>query len=108
MAKQKASRERCPLCGDEFATRAEREEHKEIVHSTMNRKSNLDTAPGSGRRSSDDIEPADGTPTTELPPGAEDRVTQSSPRGSAPRELDSRNSGARNSGSRAKSKRAGK
>jgi hypothetical protein len=102
MARQKASRERCPLCGEEFATRAEHEEHKEIVHSTMNRKTNLDTGRGSGHGSAD-IEPADGTPTTELPPGAEALVKQS-----APRELGSQNSAARNPGGRAKSKRAGK
>ena len=88
MAKQKASRERCLLCGAEFATRAEHEEHKEIVHSTMTRKTNLEVV-----RDSDDIEPVDGTPTTELPPGAEALVKQSS---------------TRNPGGRAKSKRAGK
>jgi hypothetical protein len=103
MAKQKASRERCPLCGEEFATRAEHEEHKEIVHSTLNRKTNLEIV-----RDSDDIEPADGTPTTELPLGAEALVKQSSTRTAAPRDLGSRNSGSRNSGGRAKSKRAGK
>ncbi|MGA8143218.1 MAG: hypothetical protein WB987_04940 [Candidatus Acidiferrales bacterium] len=88
MAKQKTSREICPLCGKEFASRAEHDEHKEIVHNTMNRKTNLDA--GHNPR---EIEPADNKPTTELPPGEENLERASSPKESK---------------SAAKSKRAGR
>jgi hypothetical protein len=74
MSNQKLNRETCPLCGKDFATRAERDEHSKIVHSTMNRKTNLESQHSGG-----DIEPADNAPTTELPPGAEERVRQSRP-----------------------------
>jgi hypothetical protein len=74
MPSEKMNRETCPLCGKDFATSAERDEHSKIVHSTMNRKTNLKSEHGGS-----DIEPADNKPTTELPPGAEDRVRQSRP-----------------------------
>jgi hypothetical protein len=78
MARHKPNRVVCALCGKEFATSAEHEEHRKIVHNTMDNKTNL------GGRSTDprDIEPADDTPTTELPPGAESSVNQGGPRNS--------------------------
>ncbi len=74
MAKAKVNRETCPLCGKDFAMRAERDEHSKIVHTTMNRKTNLESERDS--KLGGDIEPADNKPTTELPPGAENRVRQ--------------------------------
>jgi hypothetical protein len=61
-----------PLCGNEFGTSAEHEEHKKIVHNVMGKKTNLSAQKINPR----DLEPADDTPTTELPPGAEDAVNQ--------------------------------
>jgi|HubBroStandDraft_4_1064222.scaffolds.fasta_scaffold1027481_1 hypothetical protein len=79
MADQKENRVMCPLCGKDFATRADQEEHKRIVHNTMDKKTNL-----SGSRTNPrDLEPADDTPTTELPPGAESAVNQGGPRSSS-------------------------
>jgi len=88
MADQKVNRIMCPLCGKDFATRAEHEEHKRIVHDTMDKKTSL----GGHGADPRDIEPADDTPTTELPPGAESTVNQSG--------------GPRNSSGASKSKRA--
>ena len=74
----KPNRVMCPLCGKDFATSAEHEEHRKIVHNTMDKKTNLSRS----RTDPRDLEPADDTPTTELPPGAESTVNQGSPRGS--------------------------
>jgi uncharacterized Zn finger protein (UPF0148 family) len=75
MAPQKTNRVVCPLCGKEFATSAQHEEHKKIVHDTMDKKTN----PGGRTTDPRDLEPADDTPTTELPPGAESSVSQAGP-----------------------------
>jgi|GEM_PF-4403127 len=75
MAPQKTNRVVCPLCGKEFATSAQHEEHKKIVHNTMDKKTNL----GGQRTQPRDLEPADDTPTTELPPGAESSVNLGGP-----------------------------
>ncbi len=82
---QNTGREICPLCGKEFGSRAEHEEHKEFVHTTMNKKTTLAPDRGAGHEARD-IEPADNKPTTELPPGDESAPGQSRPRngGSAP------------------------
>jgi hypothetical protein len=90
MENPKPNRVMCPLCGKDFATRADQEEHKRIVHNTMDKKTNL----GGHRTDPRDFEPADDTPTTELPPGAESAVNQGS--------------GARSSARAPKSKGAGK
>jgi hypothetical protein len=76
MARQKRNRVVCALCGKEFDTRVEHEEHRKIVHNVMDKKTDL-----GGRRTTDprDLEPADDTPTTELPPGAESSVSQGGP-----------------------------
>lgn len=79
MKNPKLNRVMCPLCGEDFATSAEHEEHKKIVHNTMDKKTHL----GGHRTDPRDLEPADDTPTTELPPGAESAVNQGSPRSSA-------------------------
>jgi len=68
-ASQKVSQVVCALCGKEFGTSAEHEEHWKFVHNTMNKKTSLGT-PGE----TSDLEPADNKPTTELPPGAENEV----------------------------------
>ena len=107
---RKPSRVVCALCGDEFATSAEHEEHKKIVHNTMDKKTTLsghqedpreassqrhDDARGSEHRGDPrDLEPADNTPTTELPPGTENNVSQQG--------------GSRPSGGHVKSKGAGR
>jgi len=91
MARHKTNRVVCPLCAEEFGTSAEHEEHKRIVHNVMDRKTNL-TAQTTNPR---DLEPADDTPTTELPPGAENTVNQGGPQPSG-------------SGARRKSKGAGR
>jgi hypothetical protein len=80
MARQKRNRIVCALCGKEFDTSAEHEEHRKIVHNTMDKKTSLGS-----RRGSDplDLEPVDDTPTTELPPGAESSVNQAGPQPSA-------------------------
>jgi uncharacterized Zn finger protein (UPF0148 family) len=80
MARHKTNRVLCPLCGNEFATTAEHEEHKKIVHNVMGKKTNLST-----QTNPRDLEPADDTPTTELPPGAENTVNQGSTRPSGAR-----------------------
>ena len=72
MARHKTNRVVCPLCGNEFGTSAEHEEHKKIVHNVMGKKTNL----GVQKTDPRDLEPADDTPTTELPPGAENTVNQ--------------------------------
>jgi hypothetical protein len=72
MAHHKTNRVLCPLCGKEFGTSAEHEEHKRIVHNVMDKKTNLSAQKTNPR----DLEPADDTPTTELPPGAESAVNQ--------------------------------
>ena len=72
MARHKTNRVLCPLCGKEFGTSAEHEEHKRIVHNVMDKKTNLSAQKTNPR----DLEPADDTPTTELPPGAESAVNQ--------------------------------
>jgi uncharacterized Zn finger protein (UPF0148 family) len=72
MARQKTNRVVCSLCGKEFSTSAEHEEHKKIVHNVMDKKTNLSPQKTYPR----DLEPADDTPTTELPPGAENTVNQ--------------------------------
>jgi uncharacterized Zn finger protein (UPF0148 family) len=72
MARHKVNRVVCPLCGKEFGTSAEHEEHKKIVHNVMDKKTNLGPQTTNPR----DLEPADDTPTTELPPGAENTVNQ--------------------------------
>ena len=72
MADQKTNQVICPLCGTGFGTSAQHEEHRKIVHNVMNKKTNL----GGHGTDSRDIEPADNTPTTELPPGAENTVDQ--------------------------------
>jgi len=77
-ARQKVNHVVCALCGKEFATSAEHEEHQKIVHNTMNKKTSLGEHGGATR----DLEPADNKPTTELPPGAENAVKQSGPRNS--------------------------
>jgi len=76
MARQRTNRVVCALCGKEFGTSAEHEEHRKIVHNVMDKKTNL-----AGGHSTDprDLEPADDTPTTELPPGAESSVSQAGP-----------------------------
>jgi hypothetical protein len=82
MARRKSNRVACALCGKEFATSAEHEEHQKIVHNVMDKKTEL-----SGRATDPrEIEPADDTPTTELPPGAENAVNQGTPQtsGSGP------------------------
>ncbi len=76
MARQKTNRVVCPLCGKEFGTSAEHEEHRKIVHNVMDKKTNL----GAQKTNPRDLEPADDTPTTELPPGAENTVEQGGPR----------------------------
>jgi uncharacterized Zn finger protein (UPF0148 family) len=91
MARHKTNRVVCPLCGNEFGTSAEHEEHKRIVHNVMDKKTNLNAQKTDPR----DLEPADDTPTTELPPGAENTVNQGGPRPSG-------------SGARRKSKGAGR
>ena len=91
MARQKRNRVVCALCGNEFGTSAEHEEHRKIVHNVMDKKTNL----GNRGTLPRDIEPADDTPTTELPLGAENAVDQG---GSRPA----------GSGAAAKSKGAGK
>jgi hypothetical protein len=91
MASQKTNRVVCALCGKEFGTSAEHEEHKKIVHNVMDKKTNLGGRPTNPR----DLEPADDTPTTELPPGAESAVNQGGARPSS-------------SGATGKSKGAGK
>jgi hypothetical protein len=75
MSRHKTNRVVCALCGKEFGTSAEHEEHKKIVHNLMDKKTNL------GGRATDprELEPADDTPTTELPPGAENTVNQGGP-----------------------------
>src|ERR1700741_3345336 len=75
MARQKRNRVVCALCGKEFDTSVEHEEHRKIVHNVIDKKTNL------GGHSTDprDLEPADDTPTTELPPGAESSVSQAGP-----------------------------
>jgi hypothetical protein len=75
MARQKRNRVVCALCGKEFDTSAEHEEHKKIVHNVMDKKTTM----GGHATSPRDIEPADDTPTTELAPGAESSVNQSGP-----------------------------
>jgi uncharacterized Zn finger protein (UPF0148 family) len=75
MARQKVNRVVCPLCGKEFGTSAEHEEHNKIVHNVMDKKTSLGVNPTNAR----DLEPADDTPTTELAPGAENAVDQGSP-----------------------------
>jgi hypothetical protein len=72
MARQKTNRVVCSLCGNEFGTSAEHEEHKKIVHNVMGKKTNISAQKTNPR----DLEPADDTPTTELPPGAESSVNQ--------------------------------
>ena len=76
MSRHKTNRVVCALCGKEFGTSAEHEEHKKIVHNLMDKKTNL------GGRATDprELEPADDTPTTELPPG----VNQGGPQTSGP------------------------
>jgi len=98
---RKPSRVVCALCGDEFATSAEHEEHKKIVHNTMDKKTTLSGHHGQAReprseRLTDprDLEPADSMPTTELPSGAENNVSQ--------------HGGSRPSGAHGKSRGAGK
>ena len=81
MARHKINRVVCALCGKEFSTSAEHEEHKKIVHNVMDKKTNLGANPVNPR----DLEPADDTPTTELPPGAESAVNQGRPQTSATR-----------------------
>jgi hypothetical protein len=76
MARHKTNRVLCALCGKEFSTSAEHEEHKKIVHNVMDKKTNLGAIPSNPR----DLEPADDTPTKELPPGAEAAVNQDVPR----------------------------
>ena len=76
MARQKTNRVVCALCGKEFGTSAEHEEHRKIVHNVMDKKTNLSAQKTNPR----DLEPADDTPTTELPPGAENTVEQGGPR----------------------------
>jgi uncharacterized Zn finger protein (UPF0148 family) len=75
MARQKVNRVVCPLCGKEFGTSAEHEEHNKIVHNVMDKKTNLSANSTSPR----DLEPADDTPTTELPPGTENAIDQGAP-----------------------------
>ena len=75
MARRKTNRVLCALCGKEFATSAEHEEHRKIVHNVMDKKTNLSAHKTNPR----DLEPADDTPTTELPPGAENTVNQGDP-----------------------------
>ena len=81
MTRHKTNRVPCPLCGKEFGTSAEHEEHKRIVHNVMDKKTNLAASPANPR----DLEPADDTPTTELPPGAESAVNQGRPQTSGSR-----------------------
>lgn len=76
MAHHKTNRVVCALCGKDFGTSAEHEEHKKIVHNVMDKKTHLGANPINPR----DLEPADDTPTTELPPGAESAVNQGAPR----------------------------
>ena len=78
-ARQKVSQVVCALCGREFATSAEHEEHRKFVHNTMDKKINVG---GHGEKSRD-IEPADNEPTTELPPGAEENVNLGGSRGAS-------------------------
>jgi hypothetical protein len=79
MARQKRNRVVCALCGTEFGTSAEHEEHKKIVHNVMDKKTHL----GGHGTNPRDLEPADDTPTTELPPGAENTVDQGGARPSS-------------------------
>jgi hypothetical protein len=72
MARHKTNRVVCALCGKDFGTSAEHEEHKKIVHNVMDKKTSL----GAHSINPRDLEPADDTPTTELPPGAESDVNQ--------------------------------
>ena len=81
MARHKINRVVCALCGKEFSTSAEHEEHRKIVHNVMDKKTNLAASPANRR----DLEPADDTPTTELPPGAESAVGQGRPQASGSR-----------------------
>jgi len=81
MARHKINRVVCALCGKEFSTSAEHEEHEKIVHNVMGKKTNLAASPANPR----DLEPADDTPTTELPPGAESAVNQGRPQTSGSR-----------------------
>src|ERR1700720_1517019 len=81
MARHKTNRILCALCGKEFTTSAEHEEHEKIVHNVMGKKTNLAASPANPR----DLEPADDTPTTELPPGAEAAVSQDWPQTSGSR-----------------------
>lgn len=71
MARHKTNRVVCPVCGKEFGTSAEHEEHKKIVHNVMDK-----TTLSPQKANPHDLEPADDTPTTELPPGAESAVNQ--------------------------------
>ena len=80
MARHKTNRVVCALCGKEFGTSAEHEEHKKIVHNVMDRKATLSPQKTNPR----DLEPADDTPTTELPPGAESTVNQHGPSATRP------------------------
>src|ERR1700752_2964662 len=75
MTRHKTNRVLCALCGKEFSTSAEHEEHKKIVHNVMDKRTNLGARPANPR----DLEPPDDTPTTELPPGAESAVNQDRP-----------------------------
>jgi hypothetical protein len=75
MARHKTNRVVCALCGKDFGTSAEHEEHKKIVHNVMDKKTSL----GAHSINPRDLEPADDTPTTELPPGAESDVNQGAP-----------------------------
>lgn len=75
MARHKTNRVVCALCGKDFGTSAEHEEHKKIVHNVMDKKTSLGANPINPR----DLEPADDTPTTELPPGTESAVNQGGP-----------------------------
>jgi hypothetical protein len=81
MTRHKTNRVLCALCGKEFGTSAEHEEHRKIVHNVMDKKTNLGVNPTDPR----DLEPADDTPTTELPPGAESAVNQDRPQTSGSR-----------------------
>jgi len=80
MARHKTNRVVCALCGKEFGTSAEHEEHKKIVHNVMDRKATLSRQ----KTNPHDLEPADDTPTTELPPGAESTVNQDGPSATRP------------------------